>query len=331
MKSNTSFTLITLVLCATLCSVAPPIRAEHVVNILVENDVFTGTDRHYTSGLMINYVSGIDDGPRQLQKWGIYFPGIDENDKMHVSISLGHEIYTPTNIDSPQLLVEDRPYAGHAYIAAGFSTANPEEIETWRVSLGLVGAGAGAEYIQNTLHKAIGVDQAQGWRNQLKNEWVISIAYEKKWLNRAWASSPGRAIELDFIPHFTGSTGNLGTHLGIGGMLRVGQGLRKDHGPPKVRPSMPMSQFYDGGIGSSWYFFVGVDTRWVMHNIFLDGNNFRESHSVDRKDFVADLQAGFVWNNESFRIGYTYVVRSKEFVQQNQRDIFGSLSFSLHF
>jgi lipid A 3-O-deacylase len=52
----------------------------------------------------------------------------------------------------------------------------------------------------------------------------------------------------------------------------------------------------DGEVGL--YFFAGAQGRAVGRNIFLDGNTFRHSLSVPKKNFVADLQAGFslVWS-----------------------------------
>lgn len=326
MKNQTHCAGGILLLLLTLTS---PVYAEHVVNMVVENDLFTGTDRHYTSGVMLNYISGVDDGPKRLKDMGVWFPGIHDDDKIHVSFSLGHEIYTPTEIRIPTLLEDDRPYAGYLYIATGFSTANEKEVETWRVNLGIVGPSARGEEVQNTVHKRVGSDDALGWSNELEDEWVLSVTYEKKWLNRAWTASDDWRIEADFIPHVGAAIGTPRTYAGLGGTLRVGKGLQKDQGPPKVRPSLPMSQFYDGT--TSWYFFLGVEGRYVAHNLFLDGNNFKDSHSVDREDFGADLQAGFVLNTRNFRLGYTYVVSSREFVQQDERDLYGSLSFSVHF
>ncbi len=308
-----------------------PARADSVINLLIENDVISGNDRHYTSGVMLNYVSGVDEGPRRLRAMGIRVPGVDPDDKMHVAVSLGHEIYTPTDISRQELIEDDRPYAGYAYIAAGFVTENEREIETWRISLGLVGPGAKAEYLQNTLHEAIGSDRAEGWDNQLGNEWVVSFAYEKKWLNLARARTFFNTTEVDFIPHLSAAIGNLGTYAGIGGMARIGRGLHHDYGPPRIRPNLPVSQFYTREAGPSWYFFFGLDGRYVARNIFLDGNNFRSSHSVDREDFVADLQAGFVWNNSRFRLAYNWVYRGREFTRQEERDLFASLSISVHF
>ena len=306
-------------------------QAESVLNLIIENDVFTGTDRHYTSGVMLNYISGVQDGPRRLRELGIRFPGVDPDDRMHVSVSIGHEIYTPTNIASEALLEDERPYAGHAYLAAGFSTANRKEIETWQLTTGIVGPAAKGEYLQNTLHRAIESDLAMGWSHELDNEWVFALAYEKKWLNRAWTRAINTGVEIDFIPHFAAAIGTLHNYAGLGGMLRLGQGLQADHGPPKVRPSMPNSQYFAVLDHHSWYMFIGVEGRYVASNLFLDGNHFSASHSVSRKDWVADLQAGFVWTNRKFRVGYTYYLRSREFTRQEEPDIFGSLTLSAHF
>ena len=53
---------------------------------------------------MLNWVSGIDEGPKRLRDLGIALPGIERNDHMHVALSLGHEIYTPTDISAIELL-----------------------------------------------------------------------------------------------------------------------------------------------------------------------------------------------------------------------------------
>ncbi len=300
-----------------------------ILNLLVENDVTSGTDRHYTSGVMVNYVSAVDEGPEYLEKLGIALPGIEEGDQMHVAVSFGHEIYTPTDISDPALIEDDRPYAGYAYLGAGFIIENSHEVETWRLSLGLVGPGARAEVIQNNLHRKVGSEEAAGWDHQLKNEWVVALAYEKKWLSPPSERTRIDTWRADLIPHVSASVGASGSYVGAGATIRFGRGLAYDYGPPRVRPSLPTSQFYDNPAAASFYVFAGIDARYVAHNIFLDGNNHRDSHAVDREDFVADLQAGFVWNTRRFRVAYNWVLRTREFIQQDERDLFSSLSISI--
>ena len=67
------------------------------------------------------------------------------------------------------------------------------------------------------------------------------------------------------------------------------------------------------GGGHEWYLFAGVDGRVVAHNIFLDGNTFRESASVDRRNFVYDFKAGISMRIAPMRISLTHVQRSPEF------------------
>ena len=81
----------------------------------------------------------------------------------------------------------------------------------------------------------------------------------------------------------------------------------------------------------SWYAFAGVDGRWVLRNIFLDGNTFSDSHSVDKKPLVADFVAGIAITYDQFRVAFTHVMRTREFDSQAEADRFGSLSFSVRF
>ena len=74
---------------------------------------------------------------------------------------------------------------------------------------------------------------------------------------------------------------------------------------------------------------VLINDRW--YNIFLDGNNFRRSHSVDKKDFVGDAQGGLAIIIGRVRLAYTHVFRTKEFDSQDDTDQFGAFSISAIF
>ncbi|MCP4653996.1 MAG: lipid A deacylase LpxR family protein, partial [bacterium] len=75
------------------------------------------------------------------------------------------------------------------------------------------------------------------------------------------------------------------------------------------------------------FVFAGVDGRVVARSIFLDGNTFKDSHSVDKKYFVYDLKGGLSIRIHSWRFDYSLVRRSKEF-DQGKDQIYGSISFS---
>ncbi len=294
-----------------------------VVSLIVENDVITGTDRHYTSGVLLSYVSGLDEGPPGAENFGRKLFFIDDDDQMHVGFSLGHEIYTPKDISNPDLIVDDRPYAGHLYGAVDFTISDDYELSTWRINMGIVGPSARAEDIQSDLHREIGSPIPRGWEHQLDDEFAWGLMYEKQWQWRPRKNT-------SFLPHAGVSIGNVSTHATVGAMFRVGRNLDADYGPPRLRPALPGSLFFKpDGDGTTWYFYLGVDGRYVAQNLFLDGNTSKDSHSVSRKNWVGDFQAGFVINNRRLRLAYSHVIRSKEFEGQDERSRFGSVTLAV--
>jgi hypothetical protein len=80
-----------------------------------------------------------------------------------------------------------------------------------------------------------------------------------------------------------------------------------------------------------WYVTAGVDGRAIARNIFLDGNTFRDSRSVDKEPFVGDLHWGVVLAWRRVRVSYTHVVRTREFTTQGKHDEFGAFSLSTSF
>ena len=105
----------------------------------------------------------------------------------------------------------------------------------------------------------------------------------------------------------------------------------RDFGPPRIRPSLPGSGYFRLQKDFNWYLFAGLEGRAVLQNIFLDGNTFSDSHSVNKKLFVGDLQAGLTAQWARFQFSYTQIFRTREFEGQGSADIFGALSLSYHF
>jgi hypothetical protein len=114
-------------------------------------------------------------------------------------------------------------------------------------------------------------------------------------------------------------------------MLRIGYDLPADYGPPRVRPSLPGSDFFIPQKKLGWYLFAGVEGRAVVRNIFLDGNTFVDSHSVDKKPFIGNLQTGLALIYGDVRLSYTHVFNTREFEGQQEAGEFGAVSLSYRF
>ncbi len=151
----------------------------------------------------------------------------------------------------------------------------------------------------------------------------------------AWprASSTTSGLRWSLAPYAGATVGNVYTYADGGFTFRLGP----DNGdwqdvPQRVRPAMPGTGFFAVPEKSwSWYAFAGLEGRAVARNIFLDGNTFAKSHSVEKNNFVADANAGVALTYGQARISYTAVYRTKEFETQEKPEIFGSITVGYRF
>jgi len=322
------------------CFWAGPAHADdsgYVISLQFENDFFGGgTDRHFSHGTRIECLTSpiqwITDAADKLPWFKSERARSSPKDelKARASLSLGQNMYTPEDTTATQLITEDRPYAGWLYMGFGLvANQGTKRYDKLELEIGMVGPYSFAEDVQTFWHSLLGLQVPNGWDNQLKNEPGIALYYEQT--RRFERQNIGWGLDVDVLPHFGGALGNVFIYGAAGITLRLGSELEDDFGPPRIRPSLPGSGYFRPEKGFNWYLFAGLEGRAVLHNIFLDGNTFRDSHSVDKETFVGDLQAGLVVQWNRFRITYTQIFRTKEFDGQDRGDLFGSLSLSYHF
>ncbi len=319
------------------------------LNVTLENDLFGGgADKHFTHGTRLSYVElkkkvtnkskcnelGSNFEIEPTKSWFHRMISDEGFGAKGVSFILGQNIFTPENITTPSLIIDDRPYAGWLYFGIGLvkqeNTSYGASFVSLEVDLGVVGPLSFADDAQLRVHKIIDSPRPRGWNNQLDNEPGILINLELKWLFeqlQPWK----QGLELDILPSVGTAAGNVMNYFSAGATLRLGVNLPKDYGPPRIRPGAQGSDFFIPGEGDrlvSWYLFAGLEGRAVIHNIFLDGNTFATSHSVDKKYFVGDLHLGFVLVISQFRIAFSNVFRTEEFNNQKELDEFGSITVS---
>ncbi len=317
---------------------APPAPDRRgVLSLAIENDVLGGFDRYYTNGLLLAWRSPSAELPGPLA-WAderldwLLGPG-----SIRWGLALGQSIFTPADTRRRDPDPRDRPYAGYLYGAASILRATSHSLSLFELQLGMVGPSALGEQVQNNFHRLINTDRSNGWDHQLKDEPVFAAIATRAW--RVPLARPGAGVaglELELLPSATLSLGTVQTSLAGGALLRLGQGLEADFGPPRIRPALAGSVFFEpterpaGEFG--WYVFAGAEGRAVAHDIFLDGNTWRDSRSVDRRPLVADLQAGVALRWGAARLTYTQVWRTEEFYgQRGGFQVFGSLSLSIRF
>lgn len=300
-----------------------------IFTFVLENDLFYNTDKNYTNGISLIWVPPNERTPEwalSIAHWLPWFP--DDSDIGH-GYAIGQNMFTPKDITVADPPLDDRPYAGWLYGTIALTAETGRELDQLALTVGVVGPSSYAEETQKIIHEITGSPEAQGWDTQLNNELGVFLSYQRSW--REYATTTLANLELDLSPNIGGALGNVYTYLNTGLTLRYGKRLPLDYGPPRIQPSIQGSAFFVPAKAFAWYVFLGVEGRLVARNIFLDGNTFTDSRSVDKEPLVGDLQWGFVLTRGGARLTYTHVVRSNEFKEQDGSHQFGAFSVSFSF
>lgn len=300
-------------------------------SIQFENDFFTRSgDRYYTHG---SQASGLIMGetPRWLESIGLAVPGYETDGKVRgTNYTIGQQIFTPDDTTSAELVENDRPYAGYYFVSAGLlSRINHTDLfdsgNLLEFTIGIAGPASMGEDTQTSFHDLINVENPRGWENQLHNELGLGVSYSRMW---RFVYPVSDRIEFGIGPQLTATLGNVYTYAAGGVMFRVGTQLKKDFAPPSVRPGFPGTPLFRVGSDYSWYFYAGFEGRLVGRNIFLDGNTFRDSHSVEKEKLVGDYQYGLVVRIKRVRLALTNIYRTKEFTTQKEESQYGAVNVS---
>lgn len=312
---------------------ADAVREKGVFSIVAENDsLSSGEDRNYTSGVKFAYVS--PSMPQWLEDTGGFTRALSGSSPDFWGVAVGQSIFTPEDIQANPAPPDQHPYAGWLYVQLMLGVEDdapagrsPRYLDTYELEFGMVGPSAQGEEAQRGIHEFLGAPDPQGWDSQLNDEFAFAVSYDRRWRALRLFGDVLGGLEADLTPNAGATLGTLRTEARVGVTARIGQRIDNDYGPPRVRPSLSGLEHFRGG-PLSWSIFAGVEGRAVAHNLFLDGNTFEDSASVDREPFVADFQTGFAVSWRDVRLAYTYVWRTEEFETQNARQDFGALALS---
>jgi hypothetical protein len=274
--------------------------------------------------------------PNEVPNWASTFlnniPTLGmEVKRQRIGFALGQELYTPAHISRRTLQVDDRPYGAwlHGSLIlrrAGMLNESVAVMDEFELDLGVVGPEALGEDTQTWWHKVTDYAEPRGWDHQLDTEPALQLFLTRS-LQIGFRNEDYWGF--DIVPHGRVALGNMYIFGEIGTMFRAGFNL------PSEFVVSPMESFsthpsYDPPKWSA-YVFAGADGRVVGRNIFLDGNTFTDSHSVDKELFVSDLRGGGAIRYKGFETVVSVVHRTREFELQEEDENFMSITFQFHF
>ncbi len=290
-----------------------------------------GSDNAYSNGFRFSYVIASKDTPDwagSFVKAPEIFGSSFKSDYSNFGISLGQQIYTPNDIRDSALIKSDRPYAAWLYLGLMAHFKNENRSHVFELDLGIVGPEAMGEKFQNEYHRIIAKYFADGWQNQIATEPTVQLYYQQR-MKFIELRSNGKNRYLDAIPYYGAGLGNVSIDAHIGGVVRLGSNIPDDFGPKRASNSEGDS-FIEPNTNKSLslYGFFGARGVGVGRNIFLDGNNFKQSHRVTKVPFMLETEIGYAAGWQGWSFAWRFVTRSPEFTERNVINSFGSISIS---
>jgi hypothetical protein len=172
------------------------------------NDLLVQTDYYFSNGIDLGYIK-VAQNHILLKK--LDFVSFDH-------FSVVQDFFTPTNLDTETVLLEDRPYAAYLYgsYQKHLFAANQGLYLNPEIFVGIIGPGALGRHLQSFSHEISPSKPPQGWNNQVTNDLVLN-------LNFAIEKGLFKNESLLFNVFSKARFGTIYTDLSIGGRFRIGK------------------------------------------------------------------------------------------------------------
>jgi hypothetical protein len=241
------------------------------------------------------------------------------------SFTLSQLMFTPRDISEPEFPPEDRPYAGWLNASLSVFSLASDRLERFRIGLGVVGPSSGAEQVQKQIHEMVGANQPEGWDRQVPDEATLQLSYDRQW--RVPLFNGG--LDWELLPGAGISAGNALLGAEVGAVIRVGQNIPLDFGPPRLRSLAGGSAYHGSSTGFGWFVYGGFAYQYINHDITLDGSIFSdEGPYVSRKDSRRQYYLGAAVFTGDVRFALATALESRAFAAQNGNSRYGGMTVS---
>ncbi len=310
-------------------------RRDNWFTFTLENDLFVGKDNGYTSGIGLSWAhAGFTEfSPDNIPRWMHYlskdlYISTMPGKQRAVSYAIDQLMQTPSDIKIPTLIENDAPYAGLLVWSGNLHAFDDRVADRLSLTLGVVGPLSGAEQAQKWVHGIIGADKPRGWDHQIDNEPVFQVSAER--LLRLAKLHTGKTVGMDVIGMGNGAVGTIESYLAVGVGGRLGRDLDRSFPTASFLPGRQANPLA-GSLTRGWYMFVNVQGRFVANDITIDGNTFKDSHSVPLEHWQAAATAGAAFGFKRWAFLLSALVATDRFEGQPDTTKFGSLSVTYNY
>ncbi len=287
------------------------------IGIYLENDVFFDTDLDYTDASKFSALLNRTD---PSNTW-LHIPFTSQLERTHfISFSYVRQMFTPDDIKTSDYIKEDRPYAGWLYAEVGLYQTSSRHLDALVLQVGIVGPASYTKEYQKVFHQLMSAPDPKGWGHQLNNEVGVQLDYQHKW---RFIPAKFLGVSSSVIPYVSGEFGNIAIKANAGASFRLGWNVPNDFDTSTI------DDVGEGGVPTQATHLIKSNHPWslylnlasggsvVARDIFLDGNTFSKSHSVEKNLFRAYGRYGFSARYKQYELNFVNIYNTEHYKSQD--------------
>lgn len=310
-------------------SCAPAGAEEGRLSLMVQNDVFVGSDGGgYTSGITLSHLRSVSPGEASIAPLpvvGTVAPWLGVGPAALTRFSLSQILVTPRDITRKEPDPLDAPYVGALWLGAGQVSVDDNVADMLGVRLGVIGPAAGGRRSQTLIHRLIGSDRPEGWDSQGPTRLLLGVERYRAWRLAAAGAGDGRP-HADAIISAGATAGNLQSSIGASVLLRYGTGLQRNF------PSAIHQEIRGGDpvfLGNGWFVYAGLVGDRVFSHAGIGRNHYPENNIAELRRNQTVALAGIAYGFKSASVSFSLQNASPLTTSSSKREPYGSLTLTI--
>lgn len=304
-----------------------------LLNVAWDNDLLTGSDKGYTNGLRLSWLSTAAEqndecktcvvaGLRDGFSW---LPGVGSPGSRHaVAVSLRQMMVTPENIEAAAPQYDDIPYMGYLSVESFLYSWNHTRMTGYGITAGIIGPDSGAERAQKWVHKISGSTDPQGWDNQLGTDIVggLHVTHAHRFL----VLGEKQAIRNEFVWGASAQASTFLSNAMLGIFWRAGRNLPGNFVPEYagLSSSIGLPGLLDT-TGKGWSVFAGLIGEAIPYSYLEERSG---PYTFEQRTLVGHVSLGAGLHTDNFQVALT--LRATTAQEETNKDplTFGTLSLT---
>jgi len=300
------------------------------------NDFFAGSDKHFSNGGALSWLDEDNSSSNYtnflLDLTNTLSINLDKSKNYNAGITLSQITITPENTDLKTVQYQDMPYAGYAALSTYLLQWDAKSFCEYKISLGVVGKEAMAEFMQKSFLKLIVNKEPKGWNTQLKTQYTLNLLLQ--YGETTWESHNTNNFHADWFNHAGVTLGNFNTSAFGGSTFRIGKNYIKNfntHYPYLAdEASLLGLNTITQHKGFGWSLNTGVDAQLLAYSYILDEAK-HEGYNSDKNIVSASLYFGGDLYYFNHKLSLFYQSQSPYTKEESKTDFFGGIVYSYRF